>query len=65
MNILNHEKVTSNCNSDAGKSSFYEVVDILYIIEMDMNKVITAARAVTDATLIKSLNELNMVRDAK
>ena len=38
-------------------SSFYEVIDALYKIEMDMNKV------VVDASWIKCLNELNMVRD--
>ena len=46
--ILRHERFVAYYNDDTNETTIYDMIDILYKIEMDMNKKYEKVKAITD-----------------
>ena len=47
--ILDHPRFRAYCNNETNITTLYDMMDMLYKIELDMNKSVGDSRATTDA----------------
>ena len=62
--ILEHAKFMAYCNSEIDVTTIYDMVYILYKVELDMNKVVAKRKAIMDAKWSNCLDEFNTIKDA-
>lgn len=60
-NIPYHLKFLSYCNNEVSATSVYDMVDILYKLEVEMSKVATEVKAIIDAKWTKSLEDMDII----
>lgn len=53
--ILDHPKFLSFCNNEASANFVYDMVDMLYRMEVEMSMVATKVKAITNAKWTKCL----------
>ena len=62
-NILDHPRFLSFFNNKESITTVYDMIDILYKLEVEMSKIYLEFKAMTDAKWIKYLEELDTIRD--
>lgn len=63
-NILNRPRTLAQCNDEASVVVVYDLIDMLYKLEAEMEKITAEVKAIIDAKSRKHLEELNGFRDA-
>ena len=63
-NILKHEWFVANSSRGTNIEIGFDIVDFLYNLEEDMNKMVVEVRALTNEKWNKCLNKLNIVKGA-
>lgn len=63
-NIWKHERIFAYSNGETDIITNFDIVDILYKLEENMNKIVAKIRSLIDAKWNKCLNEMNKVRGA-
>ena len=62
--ILDHPRFIAYTNNETDVSTVYDIIDMLFRIEINMNKSVGDSKAITDAKWNKCLEELNTIKDA-
>ena len=62
--ILDHPRFMAYINNEADVSTIYDIIDMLFKIEINMNKFVGDSKAITDAKCNKCLEELNTIKEA-
>ena len=63
-NILSHPRFLAYCNNDIDITTSYEMIYMLFSIELNMNKLVGDSKAITDSKWNKSTKDLTAVKDA-
>ena len=62
--ILDHPRFVAYKNNETDVLIVYDIIDMLFRIELNMNNSIGDSKAITDAKWNKCLEELNTIKDA-
>ena len=62
--ILDHPRFIAYTNNETDVSTVYDIIDMLFRIEINMNKSVGDSKAITDAKWNKCVEELNMIKEA-
>ena len=62
--ILDHPRFLAYTNNEIDVSTIYNIIDMLFRIELNMNKLVGDSRAITDAKWNKCIKELTAIKDA-
>ena len=62
--ILKHERFFAYCNDETNVATIYDMIGILYKIEMDINKMVVYVKYIEDSKWNIFMNELNTIRGA-
>ena len=61
---LDHPRFLAYTNNKTGVSTVYEIIDMLFRIELNVNKSIGDSRAITDAKWNKCIKKLTIIKNA-
>ena len=62
--ILDHPRFLAYTNNGTDVSTIYDIIDMLFRIELYMNKSVGDSKAITDAKWNKCIKELTTIKDA-
>ena len=62
--ILDHPKFWAYTHDETNVSTVYDIIEMLFIIELNMNKSVGDSKAIIDAKWNKCIEELNTIKDA-
>ena len=62
--ILDHPRFIAYTNNETDVSTVYDIIDMLFRIEININKSVRDSKAIIDAKWNKCLEELNTVKEA-
>ena len=62
--ILDHPRFLAYTNNETNVSTIYDIIDMLFRIELNMNMSVGDRKAITDAKWNKCLEEINTIKDA-
>ena len=63
-NISRHERLIAYYNGETDIVTIFDIIDIIYTIEVDINKTVAKVRAIKYEKWKKCFNELNIVKEA-
>ena len=63
-NIPSHHNFLAYCNNETDITTIYEITNMLFRIELNVNKSIGDGKVITDAKWNKSVEELTTIKDA-